>query len=252
LWPDPVRLALFADKVTGVRLARGSQSRIVRSEIRQLASSGRSERAWEAAVAELPPLISALGATRASVEITLSNRFARYVHLPSSPALRAEADWQAFAEHRVTELFGLRAGRYSILLSAGERCSRLACAIEQELIDAISESLSGAGHRLTSLRPRFAGFFDRVRRRVGKGDAWLVDQESGHLTIGLAVAGEWRAIRQRRAEAKWSEQLGEILDREGELAGASGIDKAFVGGSHEMGEISPRVGKYALFSVRTG
>jgi hypothetical protein len=120
--------------------------------------------------------------------------------------------------------------------------------VEQAFIDRIMETLQGAGHRLASLRPHFARCFDRIRRSAGKGDAWFVDAEPEQLTIALTVAGEWRAIRQRR-EGAWRERLPQILDREGELAGVREIENAFVAGSDAAGEMPPRIGRYAVLAV---
>lgn len=249
LWPEPVAVALLADRATGARLARCRRTKVLQTAVRHFAPS--SDPAREAAVGALNPLLSALSVERASVEITLSNRFARYLHLPSSPALRAEADWQGFAQHRFAELYGLRPDGWRILLSSGARSSRLACAVERALIDGIVQSLSAAGHRLRSLRPHFAQFFDRVRRRVGEGDAWLVDRESEQLTIALAIGGEWRAIRQRR-EPNWRERLAAILDREGELAGACEIESVFVARTSGAEDMPPRLGRYAISGIGTG
>jgi hypothetical protein len=194
--------------------------------------------------------LSALGTKGASVEITLSNRFARYLCLPWSPALRGEADWQSFAEHRFAELFGPRPSGYAVLLSSGlARSPRLACALERELIETIRDSVATAGHRLASLRPRFAASFDRAHRRIGGVEAWFVDQEPDQLTMGLACKGEWRAIRQRHVDSSWRERLPQILDREGELAGAGAIERAFVATLDEADELPPRVGSYALCAM---
>ena len=162
------------------------------------------------------------------MEIVLSNRLVRYFCLPWSAALRTEADWQSFAAHRFTELFGTRAEGHAMLLAPGVRSARLACAVEQALIGSIRDALSTAGHRLASLQPRFAVSFELARHRVAKGDAWFVDPEPEQLTLALALAGEWRAIRQRRAQPEWREHLPEILRREGALAGASGVDPVFL------------------------
>jgi hypothetical protein len=185
--------------------------------------------AWQGCVSSLVPLLAALGAHQADIAVTLSNRFARYFALPSSSALNAEPDWRAFAERRFEALFGTHADSCSILLSARSRSSRLACAVEGALIAAIRNVLETAGHRLASLRPQFAASFDLARRRIGAQDAWFVSQEPGHLTIGLAVAGDWRSVRQRRVGPDWAEQLPGILDREGQLAGLeSQVPAAYV------------------------
>jgi hypothetical protein len=201
-------------------------------------------------VAGLGASLSALRGARSAVEITLSNRFARYLWLPWSRALRSEADWQSFAEHRFAELFGARPAGYAILLSSSAaRAARLACALEPELIEALRKQVAEAGHRLISLRPRFAASFDRARRRVGKSEAWFVDQEPGQLTMALARHGEWHAIRQRHADAAWRERLSQMLDRESELAGADAVEKAFVATSESADGFPERLGRYTVLAM---
>jgi hypothetical protein len=191
-WPRPVRVTLRPESAGGAQLS------------------------WQDAVKSLPGLV---GARRAEVSITLSNRFARYFALPWSAALAAEADWRGFAERRFETLFGARADAHAILLSASSRSARLACAVERALLEAIRGALEAAGHRLASLRPQFAASFDPARREIGAQDAWCVSQEPGQLTIGLALAGDWRAVRQRRVAADWEAELPGILERESQLAG---------------------------------
>jgi hypothetical protein len=201
-------------------------------------------------VAGLGERLAELGAPGAAIEITLSNRLARYLCLPWSPALRSETDWQSFAEHRFTELFGPRPAGYAILLSSCvRRSARLACAVDRELIDSIRACVAAAGQRLTSLRPRFAASFDRARRRIGAGATWFVDQEPDQLTIALALEGGWRAIRQRHADSTWPERLAEMLDREGELAGAEPVERAFVVTSEAIEGLPARAGRYALSAM---
>jgi hypothetical protein len=201
-------------------------------------------------VAGLGDSLSTLRRPRGAVEITLSNRFARFLCLPWSTALRTEADWQSFAEHRFAELFGARPAGYAILLSASAiRSARLACALEPELIETIRQAVASAGHRLASLRPRFAASFDRARRQIGRSEAWFVDQEPGQLTVGLAREGQWRAVRQRHADAGWRERLAELLDREGELAGADSVEKAFVATTEEADGFPEHIGRYAVFAM---
>jgi hypothetical protein len=154
----------------------------------------------------------------------LSNRLVRYFCLPWSTALRTEAQWHSFAAHRFAELFGARAEDYTIRLSSSARRARLACAVDKVLVDSIRATLSGAGHRIAYLKPRFAVGFEVARHRHAKRDAWFVDPEPEQLTLALALAGEWRAIRQRRAQPGWREHLAEILGREGALTGVSGVE----------------------------
>jgi len=208
LWPERVRVALCPERVLGARLAFGRVTT-------------KAEMPVEGAAADsLVPLLAALAATRACVAITLSNRFARYFVLPWSAALESEADWQAFAERRFANLYGADAALYLVQVASSEPGTpRVACALERVLLDAIRHRLNAAGHRLVSLRPHFAVAF----KRIADGDAWYVNQEPQQLTVGLALGGRWRSLRQRRVGPDWKERLPLILRRESQLAGLSSL-----------------------------
>jgi hypothetical protein len=223
LWPEPVRVDLFFDHIAAERRARGRPLTIRNTQVKHFTPGH-----WRSAVLELNALLSAVGSSRASVEIVISNRLVRYFCLPWSVALRTEADWQSFAAHRFIELFGARAEDHTIRIAPAARSARIACAVEKALIDSIRNSLAGAGHRLAFLKPRFAVAFELARQRLAKGDVWLVDYEPDQLTLGLALAGEWRAIRQRRAQPDWREHLAEILAREASLVGVSHVEPVFL------------------------
>jgi hypothetical protein len=215
--------------------------KVLRSEAAEPGEPG-----WKAALAHAVALIAALGVARASVSVVLSNRFARYLLLPASPALRKQADWQAFAQQRLADLHGPEAAACTVLLSTGGRAARVACAVDAALIEAVRASLGAAGHRLVCLRPRFAAWFDGNRRGAGHTGAWFVDHDAGQLTLGLAVAGEWRSLRQRRAGRNWPAQLDGMLDRETELCGAARVDRAYVAAPHPLPE---RLGRYAVIGM---
>jgi hypothetical protein len=177
---------------------------------------------WAPALDALPGFLSALGARRADVSVTLSNRLVRYVALPASSALVREPDWRSFAERRLAALYGVEPGTQAILLSHRSAAARIACAVEGSLVEAIRASLQRAAHQLVSLQPHFAAAFDASRRQIGGSGAWFVNHEPEQLTIGLVLANEWRALRQRSVPADWAGGLRALLDREGQIAGIAG------------------------------
>lgn len=206
LWPETVRVAVCPERV----FASGAGHPVQPS----------GERPWTAAAQALLPLLSSLGVRRARVSITLSNRFARFVALPFSPALNTEAAWQAFAARRFEDLHGVKPGIQSILVSPAERGStRIGCAVDRDLVETIRSLLQSAGHRLVNLKPHFAAAFNLARRRFSGRDGWFVSQEPGQLTLGLAVSGGWSLVRQRRVGDDWADELPGMLRREAQMAG---------------------------------
>jgi len=229
LLPDRAHVALLPGRVSGVRVTPWPRRGLLARATLGVPAATSGPR-WAAAVESLVSLLAALGATGAAVAVTLSNRFARYTVLPWSEALARPADWQVFAERRMEALFGAKTDDHLIqVASAPRQAARLACALERPLVEAIRARLDEAGHRLASLRPRFAADFELVRRRIGGSPAWFIDHEPGQLAIGFAAAGAWRSVRQRRVEDDWIPQLEPMLRREEQLAGLpAGDTRAFL------------------------
>lgn len=155
---------------------------------------------------------------RRDTSIVLSNHYVRYLVMPWSPELITPAEEAEFARMRFVQVFGEAANRWRVSLSpaaAGE--GRVAAAVDQQLIDKLSQTMSGSSLRLRSVEPALMSQFNAWRRQIGD-DAWVVLAERGRALIALVQGGEWRSVRARPLGesplplAQWLAQERLLLD----------------------------------------
>lgn len=173
---------------------------------------------WRAAVEALPGIFKAHSSREASV--VLADQFARYALLPWSEAIKTHEQWLGLARHRFSALHGAVAAQWDVKVAeTASRGPRLACAVDQELLEALASACESAGVNLLSVQPFLAAAFNRIRARVGAGSCWIVVEEPGRLTLALIQRGVWLAVRSRRSDERWRIVLAEILERESAFLG---------------------------------
>ncbi len=150
--------------------------------------------------------------------VVLSNHYARYLVMPWSPELVTPPEEAEFARMRFAEVFGEVANGWKISMApAPAGAGRVAAAVDRELLDKLSQTMSGSPLRLRSVQPALMSQFNAWRRQIGD-DAWLVLAERGRVLIGLIQGGEWRSVRVRPIGmaplplAQWLAQERLLLD----------------------------------------
>ena len=208
-WPERASLGLCPDRLL---LSRGAATQA----LGVAPADGAS--AWRAALEALPVALGERAPRRLTVIV--SHHFLRYALLPWNAALQSEEAWRAYAEHRLAAIYGAPAAPWALRVAAtAPRGARIACAVEQALIDALQAKLRGRGVRLASVQPHLMTAFNRSRRRLRGATCWLVVAEAGRLALALIERGAWRALRSRRVDARWREALPQLLARESALLG---------------------------------
>jgi hypothetical protein len=177
---------------------------------------------WRAAVDALAPVLRAQAAREASV--VLADQFVRYALLPWSQAVKTPEQWLALARHRFNALHGAAAAGWDVKVTeTAPMGSRLACAVDRELMERLVSTFVNANVHLVSVQPFLVAAFNRLRSGigslVGNGSCWIVVEEPGRLTLALIQKGAWVAIRSRRSDERWRVVLPEILEREGAFLG---------------------------------
>lgn len=217
-WPERASLGLCPDRLL---VGRGAAARV----ISVAPADGTS--AWRAALEALPAALGERAPRRLTV--ILSHHFLRYALLPWNAALQSEEAWRAYAEHRLAAIYGAPAAPWVLRVAAtAPRGARIACAVEQALIDALQAKLRERGVRLASVQPHLMAAFNRSRRRLRGASCWLVVAEAGRLALALIERGAWCSLRTRRAGEDWREALPALLAREGALLGREAPRPPFV------------------------
>jgi hypothetical protein len=208
-WPERASAGLAPDRLW---LRRGGA-------LREIALAPAPDApAWHAALAALP---AALGERPPrTLTVVLSHHFVRYALLPWSAALATEEAWRAYAAHRLAGVHGAPPARWALRVAAtAPRGPRIACAVEQALLDALADTLRAAGVRPVSVQPHLMAAFNRARRRLRGASRWLVVEEAGRVALALIERGAWGALRARRVEDGWRDALPALLARESALLG---------------------------------
>ena len=222
-WRDDLRVGLCSDRLVVARRRRGWRGSLSRQIVP----------AADDPVAALKTI-----SEHAAISVVLSNHFCRYAVLKSSPALKTERDWLAYAKHSLNATYGNESARWDMRVSpAGPHGERVACAVEAELIAGL-RSLPG----LRSIQPYLMSAFNARRNALAGRPAWLVIQEPGRLAIAL-VDGGWKVIRVRSADGQWHAQLASLLDREAAIDGGNGCERAIVCSEDEP---PARAGRYQV------
>jgi hypothetical protein len=215
LWADHLGIALFPERLVIARTSGGFRRRLVHKEIVTFAPSEPDMPLWQPAVHALAAKVTAGALANADVTLVLSNRFVHYTVVPWSDSLGSKEEELAFARHCFARVHGSAADDWEIKLETvkpGE--PRLACAIEQPLIEALNTRMSPLASRYRSLQPHLMASFNRWRGLLGGRPGWFVVAEPGLLSVALLGGGQWHSVRTLKVGADWAQELTGVLSRE--------------------------------------
>ena len=157
---------------------------------------------WRAVIEALPAVLKEW--KQCEISLVVADQFVRYVLLPANAALKSAEQWTALARHRLTAIHGAAAAAWDVKVTeTAPHGSRLACAVDRELIEGIASAFVAANVNLLSVQPFLVAAFNRIRQQIGNGSCWIVVEEPGRLTLALIQRGAWVAIRSRRSDARW-------------------------------------------------
>ena len=134
----------------------------------------------------------------------LSNHFVRYALVPWSDALASEAEERAYVRHHFSKIHGERAKSWALSWSENGKGSRLAAAIDGELVAELKRAVPG----LASIQPYLMAAVNRSRRLIPHEGAWLALVEEGRACVALHSGGAVRSVQNLRGD--WLE----LLERE--------------------------------------
>ncbi len=157
------------------------------------------------------------------VAVTLCGNLVHYLALPWPEAVADEAEGIALATHHFRRVFGDAAEAWTIRFDAEEAGVRLACAMEQSLLDTLQATARGAGRRVVSVQPFLAAAFNGWRREFNRSGALFVTLEQGRWCAAVLGGGEWRALRSGRLEGDVAAALVDLVARESALVGDASL-----------------------------
>ena len=245
-WRRRLGIALFPDRLVLARANGGFRQRLEHKEILELPPAQEGRPRWQPAVDALTDKVATVELAHADVTLVLSNYFAHYTLVPWSEALGGKEEELAFARHCFARVYGAEADAWALRLSpAGPGKPRIACAIEQALVDALGGCMTALGNRYRSLQPHLMASFNRWHARLGERPAWLVVAEPNLLCIALVQGGCWQSVRTLKVGRDWIEQLPDILAREECLIdSAADCDHVLLIAPDAPDTVAPQAGKW--------
>jgi hypothetical protein len=215
LWRDELGIVLHPERLVLARASGGWRRSLKRKEIIAVAPAAAGTPVWQPALDALAGQVSGGALAGANVRVVLSSGLVRYALVPHSDALTGEQEEIAFARHCFARIYGSQADDWVIRLSAAQpRRTRLACAVEKALLDALDRVLAPLGERYRSLQPHLMASFNRWRARLGERPGWFVVAEPGLLCLTLLRDGQWQSVRTVKVGADWPRELPSVLTRE--------------------------------------
>jgi len=214
-------VALYPDRLLLVRTSGRLRRCLKYKRIVTLAAAEAAAPLWQAAVDALAAEIAAGTMTGARTTLVLSNRFVHYAPVPYSDALGGPEEELAYVRHCFARVHGSQVDGWAIRLSqAGPREIRLACGMEQTLVDALAKVMAPLGGHYRSLQPHLMASFNRWRTRLRGGPRWFVVAEPGLLCVALLCEGQWHSVRTLKVGPDWTKELPGVLKREEFLVGS--------------------------------
>lgn len=151
--------------------------------------------------------------------VTLCGSLVHYLAVPWPEEIADETEGATLATHHFHRVFGEAADGWAIRFDMEDAGVRLACAVEQRLLDAVQAAARAAGRRLVSVQPFLATAFNGWRREFGSAAVLFITLEPGRWCAALLGGGEWRELRSGRLDGDAASMLVSLVGRETALSG---------------------------------
>ena len=191
------------------------------------------------------------------VVIVLSNQYTRWLVLPWQAEIRSSAEKQAYYSHGLQQSFGLEMQDWQLQAQAGGYG-------QHTLVNAMPPGLTERLHalfaevRLTPgvIAPAWMLSVNQalhmMRQQKLPQEGWIVSRESGNLTIGCLVQGEWKQIRYLPVDAQWRESLSQCLLREQVMHPEWSALPVFLPQAQWSGVTAKSLAPFSLIDVQPG
>lgn len=220
-WTDRLQIYVGPGTVSMLRISGYLRPRVIARQAWQVEATRRDE--WQGAVAQLAANLQLPEWQQASVQVRLSSSLAPLRLSPWESRL-THKERAVMQRHRYSEIHGEAMKHAQVAVSdAGFGRAGLAAAADPRLIEALQATCDGRGLRLRTIQPLWMSAFNRWRREIGTGDAWLLLVEPETLTLGLLQDGAWAGIRTQPVVAGWESDLEAYLLRESYYHGVEAV-----------------------------
>lgn len=213
-WREQIRIAIAPQQVTLLRLSRGWKQRVLDKQVISCETNAATDAPWRAALDTLQQVLPTFVQHRSDVVVILSNHFMRYTLIPYSAQIATKDEDMALLRLSFQRIYGHAAEGWALRMSDhGHEQQRLASAVDQSLLDAITTICSGPNLNLRSIQPYLMAAFNQWRHRLDK-NGWFALVETGRLCLAQFQQNEWRSVRTTKIGDNWFDELAALLSRE--------------------------------------
>ncbi len=174
---------------------------------------------WAGALEALSGLLAG-GALSGRASVTLSHHFAQVHLLPSPPVALKPVEMQGWIRDQMAHQFGEAGRDWRVAWQAEPPgASFLAASVEPARLAELDGVLRAASLKAAAVQPWLVAAWNRQRRRLGRGRAWMALAEPGRLTLLGLAGGRATCLRSAPAQDDPGMALAGLLTREALLAG---------------------------------
>jgi hypothetical protein len=223
-WAEQIRIVLHPEQVILLRFGKGRSRRVIQKQIVPCAPREADVPLWHSTLNTLEAALPQFCPQKTVASIVLSNHFVRYALINNSEQVSNATEEHALIQHHFARIYGTIATHWSMSINQAERPDRprVACAVDQALIDALRGLFENGHIRLQSIQPYLMTVFNPYRNRFPQS-AWLALVEDGILCLARLEDSQWRSIKCIKISDDWRRDLEIQLERETFLSGQSHI-----------------------------
>lgn len=214
LWRDQLRIVLYPDRVSIVRIRKGLRPDIA-SQYNISCEPAPELALWFAPLNALMQWLVETKPKKVDVVVVLSNHFVRYSLLPWSSEIGNAEEELAFARIHFEKVFGDIVSRWDLRISdAAYGSPRLVSAIDQELFTGLVQIFEKSALRLVSLQPYLMHALNDCHARLHKQKGLCLVVESGKACLLRFDEKSVLDIKTVVLQEAFLEELAAFLQRE--------------------------------------
>jgi hypothetical protein len=158
------------------------------------------------------------------MEIVLSGHFVRYALVPWAEQLVGRQERQAYLRHCFVTAYGETARDWDLRMCAPQpHENALGSGVEPALLEGLHQVLGEFDCVARAIHPTLMLAANRSRRKIPRGDCWLIAGEPDRVCLAHIARGVWRSVRQHAlvpaSHTPLFVQLENLLSRESVLCG---------------------------------
>jgi len=209
LWRDQVLIVIAPTYISLVRLRGWFGKRQVIAKYSQKFSPAQdSQIIWQPGLEALAICLRDSTWQKASARVVLTNSLVRFTLLPWSDAILSPVEEQKFVKFRMDEVFGVTEQQLEISLAAKDYGhSRLACAVDADLLSSLRQLALKSHLRIQSIQPHFIAALNFWREELKGEQLYFLLSDGEKLGVTYIKDGHIQSLRLAQMDGVLSDEM---------------------------------------------